>query len=154
LKRLEGTYRPDRVVPNEPKPDGTAPAKPGKLDKVAGEKWDLLAPKLHKAGCLTSVDGQALEGYCRAYSRAVKADGLVDAEGLVIDGMNGPMAHPAVKISREAWALVNILGAKLGLSPADRTRVNVTPAPVEDQAEKDLFGRPGLRALEGGRGNE
>lgn len=151
-KKLEGTYRADRAAPREPEPKVGMPAVPPGLDKLAKEKWLFLAPRLLELRVLTEVDGAALEGYCRAYSRAVRADREVNTYGVTVDTDYGRKTNPATRIARDSWALVNVLGAKLGLSPADRVRINAAPPEKVDTAENELFGRPSLRSIPGGGG--
>ncbi len=151
LKKLQGTYRKDRAARNEIEPKKGCPDRPTGLDKIARERWDLLAPQLVELGVLTLVDGSVLEGFCRHYSRAVQADRAIDKHGMIVETPFGPKLNPAVRVSRESWTVLNQLGSKLGLSPADRARLSMPEKPVEDDTEKDLFGGP-LRVVKGGAG--
>ncbi|MEI7705863.1 MAG: phage terminase small subunit P27 family [Deltaproteobacteria bacterium] len=149
LKKLQGTYRKDRAARNEPEPEKACPERPTGLDRIARERWDFLAPKLHALGVLTLVDGSVLEGFCRHYSRAVQADRAIDKYGMIIDTPFGPKLNPAVRVSRESWTVLNQLGSKLGLSPSDRARLSVPEKAPVDDTEEDLFGG-GLRVMKGG----
>jgi P27 family predicted phage terminase small subunit len=151
LKKLQGTFRKDRAVANEPEPPKTCPDKPKGLDKIAAERWDFLAPQLHQMGVLTLVDGSVLEGFCRHYSRAVQADRAIDKFGMIVETPFGPKLNPAVRVSRESWTVLNQLSAKLGLSPSDRARLSVPEKAPVDDTEEDLFGG-GLRVVKGGAG--
>ena len=151
LKKLRGTLEKSRANPHEPRIEPGSPPVPQGLDKIAQERWNFLAPKLIKLRVLTEIDGAALEGYCRAYSRAAMADKAVAKFGLVVDTPFGPKKNIAVTISRDSWLLVDKFGAKLGLSPSDRSRVDASPEEEEDPVEKELFGKP-LSVVKGGKG--
>lgn len=143
LKEREGTARRDRTPQNEPKPTVGVPSCPTGVakDKDAKRCWDLLAPQLEVLGLLTLVDGVDLEGLCRSYSVAVKADRQIQSKGVVIKTPYGLQQNPAISISRLAWAEVRKFAAEFGLSPASRSRVNgPSKVPQKDAAEDFLFG--------------
>ncbi len=139
LKRLEGTIRKDRMLVDEWQPPPGAPEVPEHLDGMALSKWQFLVGEMAKSGVLTQVDGGHLEGYCVQYARAVAADALVKKGGLTVKTpTNQLQVNPALSISRNAWHLVDVFGAKLGLSPSDRRHVSAGRKPV-DRAERFLF---------------
>lgn len=151
LKKLKGTYRKDRSPKNEPLAPVGCPVKPKGLDKTAGALWDELTPRLLEMGVLTLVDGTVLEGFVRAYSRAVAADQAVDRDGITVEMPTGPKLNPAFRVSKDSWTLVNQLGSKLGLTPSDRARLTVPEKVQADDVEANLFGG-GLRVVKGGAG--
>lgn len=142
VKTREGTYRADRAPAHEPQPDAEIPPCPAGVsgDKDALACWDSLASRLLALGLLSSIDGAALEGLCRSYAVAVKADRDLK-KGVTLKTMYGIQAHPAVAISRLAWAEVRKFASEFGLTPAARTRVNAPAKKAEtDDAESFLFG--------------
>lgn len=142
VKQREGTYRADRAPTHEPKPESEVPPCPAgvRTDKDAKACWDALSTRLEKLGLLSAIDGAALEGLCRSYSVAVKADRALK-KGVTLKTMYGIQAHPAVAISRLAWAEVRKFASEFGLTPAARTRVNAPAKKAEtDEAEAFLFG--------------
>jgi len=84
-----------------------------------------------------------LEGACRAYERAVKADLIVDKQGITIeekyvDEDSGEVyilkvrKHPAVEISNRSWLIVKAFCSEFGLSPVSRTRLSIEPLDAVD----------------------
>lgn len=117
-----------------------------KRDRVARETWKRLRPRLLKMKVLSKNQGEALEGLCIAYARAIKADALVRRHGLItIDALSGRMfANPAVRISTVAWADVRRFAQEFGLTPASATRVKILAdldgaGKAKDSAERFLF---------------
>lgn len=92
-------------------------------------------------------DGPMLEGACRAYERAVKADLILDREGLTVEEKyitdEGEAItlrvkkHPAVDISNRSWLIVRAFCSEFGLSPVSRMRLH--PDEDKDSAEDDLI---------------
>ncbi len=97
-------------------------------DKIAVENW------MYYARCLTQMkvgkmpDRAALSGFCKAYSKAVRADRMVTKHGIIYEkeGMNGSMrlvANPAVMISLAAWREVRMFSQEFGFTPSSRVRI-------------------------------
>lgn len=87
-----------------------------------------------------------LEGACLNYSRAVQADLLVAAAGLLLEepitDSEGDVvgtkykANPAISISSNAWRNVRAFCSEFGLSPVSRTRLTIEK---KDDAENELL---------------
>lgn len=120
LKVLSGTARPDRMG-NEPKPSPIAPRCPKWLGKDARKEWRYLAPKLERLGLLTETDGTSFAVYCEAFSRWKKAV-LALQELPVTDPAYRKVAITLEKAAQEMRAQ----GARFGLSPADRGRLDLS----------------------------
>ena len=106
------------------------PDAPASLGGEDLELYEGLAPKLAALRILTTIDGDLLADYC--VWRGVQAEALriVAAEGLTFKTARGYVQQrPEVSIASTAQKHINTLGAKLGLSPADRTRLDVVAAP-------------------------
>lgn len=152
LKKLEGTYRPDRAPANEVQPEkAKSIACPPSIagDDDAKRLWEDLAPRLDRLGLFTELDTPALEGLCMAYSKATQADRAVKEYGVVTKSEFGIRGNPAVAMSRSAWAEVRRFAAEFGMSPQARTRVEAEPdrarSPDQettvDRSEDFLFGK-------------
>jgi P27 family predicted phage terminase small subunit len=96
---------------------------------VAKKLYKELSAKLEPIGLLTEVDGQALAGYCQAYARWKEAEEfLAKAKTTVTKTKSGYlMPLPQVAIAQKSLELMAKLGAKFGLSPADRVGLGVKP---------------------------
>jgi P27 family predicted phage terminase small subunit len=138
LKVLRGTDRPDRGNPDEPQPPPVleAPPPPARLREFGRLEWQRVAPILVNTRVLTQVDLSCLEAYCRHYQEALEADAFLDANGKTYEYGVGEGAarrvmyreRPEVRQARDAWRDMLVAAGKLGLTPADRTRVRGTSA--------------------------
>jgi P27 family predicted phage terminase small subunit len=126
-KILEGTFRKDRDTgPTlSPPPLTKAPSPPGWLSDAGRKEWRRVARELMAQNALTAVDLRALEGYCASYARAVKAEEVIGHHGLTHLTPQGEKARPEVAIARQSWAEMRAFSTKLGINPADHTRVKV-----------------------------
>lgn len=102
-----------------------APKPPAKLPKAALAVWNAVVPPLIEVGIISQVDLPLVEAYCRFVARAREAEGLVEQEGLVIEGKVSKVVHPAVRVARDSWAQASALAEKLGLDPTGRTRLGL-----------------------------
>jgi P27 family predicted phage terminase small subunit len=150
LKKLQGTFRPDRAPKSEMAPPPGAPARPGWLDEEARTEWDRVVPQLAACGILCDVDRAALANYCAAVSLAAKATRQYQKDGLMIDGPNETrVKHPMIQVAKEARAQARLLGAEFGLTASSRSRIGepkaLAPAATapagtpKDLAEAFLF---------------
>lgn len=124
LKLLEGTFRPDRDegMP-DPEPVVEVPATPKWLRKDGRAEWKRVATELVRLDVLTLVDLAALEGYCAAYDRAVRADRALSRGALTMKTPQGLIQRPEVAIARTAWAEARRWAQEFGITPASRSRV-------------------------------
>jgi P27 family predicted phage terminase small subunit len=135
----------------EPKATKGLPTCPRHLRGRARVAWGFWAEELEGMGIDRRPDAMMLEGACVAYQQAVQADTIVAKEGPVcrlntVDPQTKyPIeklkAHPAVSISRSAWAQVRAFGTEFGLSPVSRSRLAVEKngqAGAEDDLMKIL----------------
>lgn len=125
-KILEGTFRPDRAPADEPKPSGTAEC-PDFLSAEAQTEWARLAPELEACGLLTSVDMAVFAGYCQAWSDFRNLTNLLNGmASWTWESQTGyRQVCPEVGMRKEASVRMAQAAAKLGLSPADRSGLNV-----------------------------
>lgn len=126
LKVLQGTDRPDRANPAEPKPEllELVPDPPCRLERVARAEWDRIAPLLIKLRLLSQLDLGALVGYCRAFADCVAARNHIEKHGRYqkADG-GGFKLNPAVRDAHRAAELVKGYLVEFGMSPSSRSRV-------------------------------
>ena len=145
LKIAHGTYRADRVQPNEPTfepiPEGTCPEW---LSDVGKNEWNRLFPLLKERGLATDADLMLLSEWCRIISKLRYLDSVTKDEDMVqekkatagiIDVIN-----PYEKLYDSYFDKMIKLSAKFGLSPADRTKINM-PTPLNKEKKKDLIRR-------------
>ena len=110
----------------------TQPRCPLWLDADAKGKWKQLAPKLSRAGILSSVDGDALAAYCQAWSRWKEAEEYLQKNGsvLAIKGDAGKVKYlqqvPQVGIAKGLLQVLLRYQNEFGITPASRSNVTVT----------------------------
>jgi P27 family predicted phage terminase small subunit len=106
------------------------------VDRVANAPHDFTEPmrviwrktirQLHEQGTWQDSDVGCLERYVRAVFRAQAARTIVASEGMTAEGSNGqPVAHPALRIAREAERDAAEYARDLLLTPAARRRAGV-----------------------------
>lgn len=144
--RKHGVHKLEEKLASEPKAPRGLPECPEHLIGRARESWIFWADELAAMDLDRRPDAIMLEGACVGYQRAVKADLLLEVEGLIVEecivGEEGEKVvlkrkeHPAVKISREAWAQVRAFSGEFGLSPVSRTRLTIEK---KDDGAEDLM---------------
>ena len=136
LKILEGNPGKRPLNNNEPEPEIGAIC-PTWLSEDAKAHWAYLAPVLESCGILTKVDEGILASYCDAwinYIRASEEVAQLDSMTIGADPQNdifnqpakGTKINPIIMIQKNYAELVLKFGAKLGLSPSDRTGIKVS----------------------------
>lgn len=125
LKVLHGDFKknPQRRNDHEPMPGGEI-VPPVSLSAPARKEWDLLEPVLSRAKMLTAADLLTLAELCEVVivMRAARVQVMRALTGQ-IEILPG-QAHPMTAYIRAVNAFTN-LGGRLGLSPSDRTRIQV-----------------------------
>lgn len=114
--KQRGTFRRDRHSKRTDTLPATRPAKPRGLPPDASRLWDILVPWLLDSGIVQAVDRYELETLCRFW-------------GLARAAMTAAEADPIDKLARTAatqyTAAFGKLAAKFGLTPSDRTRLEL-----------------------------
>lgn len=90
--------------------------------------WRELAEQV-PVGVLTIADRMLVEIYCTLVSRHRGGD----------EDRDGSIKPPEVLKSNEYYLIISIL-SRMGLTPSDRSRVNV-PVDPKKQAAEDTFGK-------------
>ena len=126
LKLLQGNPGKRALPTNEPTPRPISPDKPDfGENEPASAYWDQLSPVLDAMGCHTEADGHALWLLCLELSTvALCEQHLWGVESIVYKTTNGSEAPTAwLKQRREASKAAESLMARLGLTPADRSKI-------------------------------
>jgi len=135
LHLLHGETRPSVVNYNEPVPTEEAVVPPEGMTEEALAVWHKLSADLIKTGVLQPWDADNYREYCEAVVASRMAQSYLDEEGEVIDqpitDRNGKVSgyrqvvNPWWKVKREAVTAMFAGAARFGLTPADRTRIQV-----------------------------
>ncbi len=138
LKRLEGTYRPDRANPNEAQPDAAGAEPPEWLrgDEQRRRYVELAAPLL-EAGLLTEVDVSTLVNLVRLELLAERLEETISVEP--VPGSQGqPTADPRWSHLLALHKQTDMLRRQLGMTPSARTSVKVSEQREIDDTEEWL----------------
>jgi phage terminase small subunit len=116
--KARGTYRPARHASRgaDLQPTPSVPDPPGWLAPEGLAEWQRLTCDPEYGSAICKTDRAMLAAFCQLWARFVEAEGKGET-------------MPASRIS----AMVN-LASKLGLNPADRTRVR---RPAQKPATED-----------------
>ena len=131
LKLLEGNRGHQKLNRYEPQPRPISPDKPDFFgDTRASDHWDRLLPVLEGMGVLTEADADVLKLLCLELSVVDRcSEGLRDVSALVYETSNKSEApRGLLKLRRDSAKAAESLMARLGLSPADRTKIEVKKA--------------------------
>ncbi|MFJ3705042.1 MULTISPECIES: phage terminase small subunit P27 family [unclassified Streptomyces] len=147
LRVLHGD-RKDRINTNEPMPAELAIEPPDWLSEAAAEVWDQLADDLVAKGVLTAWDTEAYANWCDAVTRRRDAAEHVAQEGAVVElpvfNKNGDLTghrhgkNPWLLALDAADAQVQRYGARFGLTPSDRSQLNIA-APKDPAGAERLL---------------
>jgi P27 family predicted phage terminase small subunit len=121
LLKLKGSFREDRHGNrgDELEPEIGFPNPPGWLSAEAKREWRRLQSDSRYAAAICRVDRAMLATYCQLWGQFVRGEQPNTTEG-------APRFFP-MQTSRVA--LMATLASRLGLNPADRSRVTVLPRP-------------------------
>ena len=149
------TFSDNEAKPESVPLDELAP--PAALSAKAKKVWVDIVHHLHNCGLFTVADQNTLIAYCEAFAEWQHAQKMVWKYGPVVGRTNEgkmvkfegktaldiesfPRVNPWVKFCNDAFNKMIKLIPKLGLSPADRAGLDVTPptAKKSDSGFADL----------------
>lgn len=134
MKLVKGE-RKDRLNDSEPIPDLEEIVAPVWLGVEALGVWGEYAPRLERRKVLTAWDAEAFAGWCDAVVRRRNAVAHLDAEGEVttqeVFDRSGKstgsrsVRNPWMLVWKSANEVVQSVGARFGLTPSERSQLNV-----------------------------
>lgn len=146
LKLVEGNKGHQKLNGNEPKPRPLTPIRPdfGKNERAA-KHWDELVPILEYMGCLTEAEGRILYLLCLELSTVDLCESRLQNMGedeYVYETSNGSQAPSAwLKQRRESSKAAESFMARLGLSPADRSKIEVNKPDAGPKAIEQVLSK-------------
>lgn len=123
LKLLAGE-KGSKINFDEPQPEPGVPACPTS-DPVVTEIWDYTAKVLKQMNVLTVADRDVLLAYCQQVAIHRRAGEVLATEGTFNRVLGGTQPHPAIRVQKEAAAMIRSLASEFGLTPAARSRIKV-----------------------------
>lgn len=147
LKILSGNPGRRPLPENEPKPDMVTLDDlnpPADLPIAGVEKWHELKIELSRLGLLTKIDVGQFEMYCRFWALFKQNMQFIEDKGCVvpIKDSKGRVKQikklPHVSIAMEAAEKCISLAREMGMTPAARTRIQVTSNVVDEDEIKRM----------------
>jgi P27 family predicted phage terminase small subunit len=114
------------------------PAPPEKLKDNALDYWVYFFPILTGQRVISAADRETLANYCHQLSIIDKLQAAIDKDGAIIDGVHGPVKHPATSALNPAHSTCIAYARELGFTPASRGKTSRGSSSEEDK-EKDEF---------------
>lgn len=136
LHVVQGTARPDRTNPAEPRPELAIPPCPPTLTGEARAEWDRVTVELHQLGLLGRIDMALLAVYCQTWAEYLEACEQLTGGRSVIQGVKGPVRNPWAILRKQAAETLLKVAPHFGLSAATRARLNAAPPPPVDPFAK------------------
>jgi P27 family predicted phage terminase small subunit len=97
--------------------------------------WNAAQKQLRAQGTWRDVDRELLATYCRNVVAAREARVVAASEPYVEGSAAQPVAHPAIKVAREAESDARAAAEALLLTPSARRRAGLDSAPDETPAD-------------------
>jgi len=116
LKLIQGTWRPDRANPFEPRPKPGIPPCPKFLQGDARKQYRKTARKLARIGLLTELDDMALSMLCQGWADYLEATDQVRKSGILVKS-------PYLVAANQALKKVRALLVEFGMTPGSRSRI-------------------------------
>ena len=136
LKLIQGTYRPDRANPSEPKPRAVIPPCPKFLQGEAKKQYQKTAKKLARIGLMTELDDLALSMLCQTWQEYLEATEQVKKSGILLKSPNGfPVLNPYLTVANQALKKVRSLLAEFGMTPGSRSRIHAASTSEDSDDE-------------------
>lgn len=139
LKKMQGTLRPDRELPDAMEPEKLVgvPVPPADLDEVGQTTWMATATQLHSLGVLSGLDLAMLKEYCYQISIMERAKiFLKDGLTIMMENKGGgkyEVKSPYIAIYNEALTHANRLAQQYGLTPSSRQKITANPKKDESK---------------------
>jgi P27 family predicted phage terminase small subunit len=135
LKLIQGTFRQDRAVGHEPKPDIEIPQVPAHLSDEAKVEWGRVSQELAQLGLLTRIDRAALAAYCECWADWVEASRLCATKDgqdrkVIKTAAGNFVENPYYSIKKRSAELMHKFLTEFGMTPASRTRIDASPLPA------------------------
>jgi hypothetical protein len=138
IKKLQGTDRADRNLPDEFKPSIEVNNQvPDGLNEWGAKLWVDLFDEYSKFDLISRVDVGSLMVLCNEFGRYCEADDLLKAQGLEVveDILNRDgdivgqkkVINPLIKVVSDAFKNFKSMCTEFGLTPASRTKISAPP---------------------------
>jgi P27 family predicted phage terminase small subunit len=120
----------------EPQPEERYPDPPDWLTPSARAVWDRVTDELAAMGLLFAADTETIAAYASSAAMLEEAErGFAADELMRVDRDGDQRRSPWLLVRKDALEGIHRFGSALGLSPAARTHLPVSPTPYKTEAE-------------------
>jgi len=144
ILKLRGSWRAGTRA--DDKTPCERPARPQWLTGDAHKEWKRIIPILEKIGMLAEIDRGILASYCYYYGEWKEACQKLMKKGCdkVITSPKGyEYPNPWIAIRNTAWDKMKKALDAMGMSPAARTGISVTPKQPKGKDKSRFFEKRG-----------
>lgn len=140
-KRLAGNPGRRRLASVDPPARPAAPRCPAELGDVARAEWRRVVVLLLENRTIAELDLGVLVCYCRAFEVDAVLSAELQSQGIMLTAKRtktrypNPLLQAAMKARRELVRFAE----KLGMTPADRSRVQALPEPQQPDGKARFF---------------
>jgi P27 family predicted phage terminase small subunit len=103
-------------------------------------EWHRVVPELARLRLTKQPDAAGLTAYCLTWQRLLDAQAVVAVEGLLHEGKQGLVRHPALGVVVEASKELRAWCAEFGLTPAAEAKVSRGGEAASGADAADPFG--------------
>ncbi len=156
ILEARGSPRGKLRAKTEPPAKSGRPRCPAKLTKDEQVVWRSVVAILEGLDVLATADGRLIARYCRLSVRLEALDVFIEEHGVVypLKTAKGTLLSfrifPTVKAAEKIADQLLRIEQELGLSPASRARLSVTPAKPKDDLADFVAGKPDLKVVGAG----
>ena len=149
LRRAAGNPGKRARNHDEPVPPPGIPNCPRHLSATANTEWRRLVRSLYDMGVVTTVYRAALAAYCQVWGRWVEVEERLKKTPLLLKTPSGYIQQsPWLAVANRPMELIGKFMAELGITPAARSRIRVSPDALSDPGPSIIV----LRSYSGGDG--
>lgn len=145
LKKLKGTYRPDREIENEMMPTKLdfAPSPPAFLDAREAMEFESVCSELAELNMLHRTDLSLIAAYCVEITGYIRTSELIKIEGTIINGKNKlgesyAIQNPLMAVKNSYFNNAKAMATQFGLTPSARTKIAAPPPDGEGSFDEML----------------
>ena len=118
---------------------------PAGLNKMALGIWKALAPELYRLKLLTKIDQHHLLRICRLEAVAMKLLAKAERRPVIDTKANGIQPSGDLSAALKIFQSTDSWWARFGVSPGERTRINLPAAKSETSLSRFITRRREIR---------
>ncbi len=112
------------------------------IDDVAVKEYRRIIKLIEELEILALCDMDIANicGYCNAYSQYMKATAELKDAPLVVQKVQGPVAHPLIEVQKTYASEMRRFGSLIGADVSSRLKLSLNRVQSKDDDVTDMFG--------------